>query len=156
MLVHCSMPIKITKKNKNSLPLSYMWHCYNFMQLKYKSLLNLPKNLGRRMQRNKNTYNWLFLLIWSNLPCQFWFWKNSKGIMYASIKQTLDFYEIQYDLYLNLPKMLRKLIAMVNNAYNLPFLILFEHTFIPIKTTILTKNNWAHNYIWHLYHFMQL
>ena len=66
-----------------------MWHSYNFMQLQYKSLLNLPKNLGKRTQTAKNTYNWLFLLRLNNLLCWFWSWKKTKAIMYASIKQTL-------------------------------------------------------------------
>ena len=51
--------------------------------------LNCPKNLGKRTQTAKNTYNWLFLLLLSNLPCRFWSWKKTKAIMYASIKQTL-------------------------------------------------------------------
>ena len=53
------MPIKITKQNKNNWRLSYLWHSYNFMQLQYKSLLILPKILGKRTQMANNTYIFL-------------------------------------------------------------------------------------------------
>ena len=89
MFEHSSMPIKITKQNKNNWRLSYLWHSYNFMQLQYKSLLILPKILGKRTQMANNTYNWLFFLSLTNLPWRFWSWKKTKGIMHASIKSTL-------------------------------------------------------------------
>ena len=89
MFEYSAIPIKIIKQNKNNWSLNYMWHSYNFMQLRYKSLLNLFKNLGKRTQMANNTYNWLFFLSLTNLPWRFWSWKKTKGIMYASIKQTL-------------------------------------------------------------------
>ena len=89
MFEYSAIPIKITKQNKNNWPLNYMWHSYNFMQLQYKSLLNLFKNLGKRTQMANNTYNWLFFLSLSNLLCRSWSWKKIKVIMYVFIIQTL-------------------------------------------------------------------
>ena len=43
-----------------------------------------------------------------------------------------------------------------NGQKNLPFLILFEHTSMPTKITIQSKNNLTRNYMWHSYHFMKL
>ena len=39
---------------------SYMWHSYDFIQLQYKPLLYLPKNLGKRTQTAKNTKKIIF------------------------------------------------------------------------------------------------
>ena len=96
------MSIKITNQHKNYWPLSYMWHTYNFMQLQYKSLPNLPKNVGKRTQMAYNTYNWLFFLSLTTLPCGFWSWKKTKTIISTFIKQTLLIF-MKYSMSLSNP-----------------------------------------------------
>ena len=87
MCEYSAIPIKITKQNKNNWLLNYMWHSNNFMQLRYKSLLNLFKNLWKWTQIANNT-DYFFLSL-SNLSCRFWYWKKTKAIMYVFIIQTL-------------------------------------------------------------------
>ena len=67
-----------------------------------------------------------------------------------------NFYQTQYDLCQDLPKILREQTVMAENTINWPFFILFEHSSIPTKITKQNKNNCACNYMWHSYHFKQL
>ena len=75
-----------------------MWHSYYFMQLWYKPLLNLPKNLGSGPKRLKILNNWLIFLFLNTCPCQSRYQNKTKTIRHATVKHALfDFYEIQYE-----------------------------------------------------------
>ena len=66
---HSSLPISITKQNKNNYARNCKWHSYHSMQFLYKPLLNLPKNLGKKTQAAKNTEEWSFFITLNTPPC---------------------------------------------------------------------------------------
>ena len=87
-----------------------------------------------------NTYNWLFFLSLSNLLCRFWSLKKTKAIMYASIKQSWFLWNTVW--FVPEPSQNFEVAAVTKNTYNVPFLILFEHTSMPTKIRIQTKTIW--------------
>ena len=111
------------------------------MQLQYKSLFNQFKNVGKEHKcLTTLDYNWLFFLSLSNILCWFWSLKKTKAIMYASIKQTVLIL-MKYSMLCawTFPKFWGDL---NDQKYNVPFLILFEHTSTPTKIRIQTKTIW--------------
>ena len=56
---------------------------------------------------------------------------------------------------INLPKNVGKTTKTAKNAKKTIIFHKFEHSFLPVLIIKQNKNNWAHNYMQHLFYFVQ-
>ena len=82
--------------------------------------------------------------------------ENEKNWTHNHRTYSQNFYQTQYDLPQELPKILREWTTTAENTYNWPFFILFEDSSMPTNITKQNKINQARNCMWHSYYFMQL
>ena len=101
-LLHANMDHKAKWKQLGTQsPVTLLWFHANLL----KPLLILSKNLGKKTQTAKNTKNLPFLLL---LPTSSPPKKNKNNEACSYKTHAIGFYEKQYNLRLELPKILRK------------------------------------------------